>query len=119
MSDLDRLAADLGRASARTVRDARAVLNSAAKRVQRDMAQEFGDIKGMKGLGRKVSYDLTGLSVEVGFDKGGVGNLANIAAFGGSRGGPYRNLNKPLDAEAPRFERAMGLLADRALGGGS
>ena len=66
-----------------------------------------------------ISYDLDadGFGGEVGPRKEGAGNLANIAYFGGAHGGggTVPDPRGALEAEAPRFEKALADMAAELL----
>ena len=72
-------------------------------------------------LASQISYDLrfgfTGIEAEVGPEKRGAGNLANIAYFGGSHGGggTLPDPRGALDAETPKFIKALEDLAGEVL----
>ena len=66
-----------------------------------------------KALAGAISYDsayrLGQVGYEIGPDKGRRGGaLGNIYYFGTSRGGGSGDIDKPLNSEAPRLEKALG-----------
>ena len=68
-----------------------------------------------------ISYDsayrLGQVGYEIGPDKGRRGGaLGNIYYFGTSRGGGSGDIDKPLNSEAPRLEKALGESAGRDWG---
>jgi hypothetical protein len=72
---------------------------------------------------RSISYDVTRtvdtVTGEVGPDAGKLqGGLGRILELGTVNSAPIPHLFPALDAEAPRFERALGDLAVDLLGGG-
>lgn len=60
-------------------------------------------------LPSKVSYDVDAspseVRVEVGFDKSGQGNLANIAVYGTADTAPFVDIDTPLNSEVGPFMR--------------
>lgn len=117
-SEVRRLSADLRDAPLRVVLAARPVLFRGATQIKEQMVREMGASRHFKGIAPSIDFDLdaAGLAAEIGprAEPGSAGNLANVAYFGGSRGGgTVPDPQGALDAEAPKFE---GALAD-LLGG--
>lgn len=57
------------------------------------------------------------ISAEIGYEGGGQAALGAVLEYGGGRdhSPPHNDLGRALDAEAPRFETALGDAAVRAL----
>ena len=83
------------------------VANKAGVNMNRDMKRAASGHGHLPGLSRAVEYTVTPspteVRVEVGFNKAGQGNLANIAAFGSVNNAPVMDITQPLRAEVPRF----------------
>lgn len=114
-SDLRRLSADLGRASAQTATGARAVVAKGALNVKNDTRKNVSKHPSWKRLASTVNYDLLGLTATIGYEDRGQGELAGIYEFGSSRRGPHPTLVPALQREAPGFERALLALGVKAL----
>lgn len=57
------------------------------------------------------------IDAEIGYDKGGPGNLGNLLEFGGGgdHSPPHRDLGRAIDAEEPKFIDALGDMGERLL----
>lgn len=112
-SDARRFAADLTAATQRVVDQAPRVVERGALNIKNRMVDAMRSSSHFKGAARSISYDMRdgGFEAEIGprSGPGEPGALANIAYFGGSRGGggTVEDPQVALDAETPRFERAL------------
>lgn len=117
VSGLNRLSADLGKASAKTVTAARAVVFKGAMNIKTDTQD---GVRTHKHFGKKltgtVDFEMYGLSSVVGYNDIGQGELAGIFEFGSSRRAPTPTLYPAADREAPRFEQAILAVGVKALG---
>ena len=116
------LAADFTRIPGELSRHAIPVLSKGALNIKNQMRESFeaSGNAGFRFVGRTVSYDLTTegteLSAEIGPTKP-EGALANVAIFGTPRGGgTVADPREALEAEAPRFEKALADLAEELFG---
>ena len=116
------LAADFTRVPGELARHAIPVLSKGALNIKNQMRESFeaSGNPGFRHVGRTVSYDLTTegneLSAEIGPTKP-EGALANVAIFGTPRGGgTVADPREALEAEAPRFEKALADLAEELFG---
>lgn len=110
------LAADLLRASSKAQRESEAVVKKAAQNLKDQLNGQFAASKHYKAAAGSVTYDMIpsfgSWSAEVGPDKARrSGAIANIAFFGGSRGGKSLDLDGPVRAEAARFQSELSKLA--------
>jgi hypothetical protein len=84
-------------------------MHRAANNIKRTMREDATGHRHLPGLPSTVNYDLEsdaeGVDIEVGFDKLGQGNLANIAAFGSRNNAPVMDITRGLREELPRLER--------------
>jgi hypothetical protein len=75
-----------------------------------------------------ITYDtsasVTSFDAEIGYDKDkgksagkttGPGGIGDVLEYGSRHNPPHRDLGRALDAEAPRFEDAISLLAKKLL----
>lgn len=123
-SELNRLATDLSKAPGRIQRKAPTVFARGAleirRRIERD-ATGHGHLSGKDPLQSHVSYDKLGLlDYEIGFDKVGSGNLANIAVYGSVNNAPV--MSPPIVhaiAESKEIERHLGDEGEDAVLGGA
>lgn len=111
-SELRALSVDLHDAPLRAVLKVRPPLFKAAMQIKDQLTREMRESTHFKGVAGKGAIDFdvdaAGLSAEIGPKTGGPGSLANIAYFGGSRGGgTVPDPQGALDAEAPKFEKAI------------
>jgi hypothetical protein len=113
-SDARRFAADLTAATQRVVDQAPKVVERGALNIKNQMRDAMRSSAHFKGAARSISYDMRdgGFEAEIGpvTGPGGVpGDLAHLAYFGGSRGGggTVEDPQAALDAEVPRFEKAL------------
>ena len=113
-SDLRTLARDLTNAGTAAARDIKPIVSRGALAIKNQMRAEMGGSPHFKGTASSITYDITesatGVEAQIG-PKSGPGNpgaLANIAFFGGSRGGgTVADPIGALNAEAPKFEAAL------------
>lgn len=111
-SEVDRLAADLGRIPGRMVPSMIAAVTKSATSVRDAMR---ADARGHahsphfpNSITAEVKVKVGQIEAEVGPDKGLTqGALGNILYFGTSMNGPVLNINGPLDAESPKFQKAI------------
>lgn len=119
---LDELIADLDRAVKLTSPGVLAVVTKGALNVKKDWAQRWSGLSHAPSLGAAVSYDVTygfgGVKAEIGPDKARrQGALGNLLEFGSVNNAPHPGGTPALEAEAPRFEKALGDLAEKLLNG--
>lgn len=121
-SQLKAFEAELRR-SPQIVRDGvRPVMQKGALNVKDDWNDSFRQSRSFKGIAGAVTYDTKvtrdGIEAEIGPDKSShpKGALANIAHFGGARGGgTVPDPRTHLDAEEPRLIKAMGDVISKAI----
>lgn len=113
--DVNALAAELANAANIPPAAVQAVVAKGAQNIKRQLQAEADGSRHFR-ISRHISYDvkarLGGAEAEVGPEKVGAGNLANIAYFGTSRGGGA-SLPDPagaLNDEIPGFEAALAAL---------
>lgn len=115
-SELQKLSVSLGRASAATVQESRAVIAKGALNIKNDTREHISDDPYWKRLAQRVNFEQVGLSAEIGYDDVGQGELAGIYEFGSVKRAPHPTLIPAFEREAPRFEKAMGDLVAKAIG---
>jgi len=105
--ELDRLAVDLTTAPLKAIAALGPVAHRAGAQIKSGIRRNASGHSRLPGLARAVSYDVsmsgTSVTVDVGFDKSGQGNLANIAVYGTSDTAPFVDIDAPLAAEVPKF----------------
>lgn len=116
-SEVRALSADLGRAPAAIVPEARKVLFKGSMNIKTEVQNELAGHAYWAPLGRAMDFELVGLSSEVGFKDQGQGELAGIHEFGSSRRAPHPTLYPAAERERPKFEKAMADAAAKALRG--
>lgn len=116
-SELNKLAVDLGKGNAATVTGARKILEVAAIKIKKGMASDAKGHRGAPAFPASITYDLKGLSAEIGPDKSRrQGALGNILYFGTSNNAPViADVAGPLKAEAPIFEKFLAELAAKSI----
>lgn len=121
-SEVDRLAVDLSQAPGRIQRKAPKVMQVGAYKIKQEMQSDFSGHGHLPHLGHKVNYDrrdALGLSYEIGIDKGGQGDLGNIAAYGSSNNAPVADKNAGLRKELPMIVFHLGGAAEDSVLGGA
>jgi hypothetical protein len=121
-SQLRTLVADLDRAASRSVTEVAAVVSKGALNIKKDAARRVSGLAHAPAYPASIGYDLYRLpgsvNAKVGPDKGRrQGALGNILEFGSVNNGPIPHLSPALDAEEPRYARAMEDLAAKLLAG--
>lgn len=116
---LTQLIASLTRAEARAGVAARAAVAENARDIQRSWRQRWAGIK-PSSLAASVTFDVTGglglVRAEVGPDKTlAAGPLGNIIEFGTSKNAPIPGGLPALEAQAPKLERSLGVMAEGLL----
>lgn len=115
-SQVRRLSLDLTKAPGRVQRSAPKVLEVAANKIKRGMKDDASGHGHLPELDRHVSYTKeSALSYEIGFDKVGQGNLANIAAFGSVNNAPVMDHTAALRRETPILLSKLGDAAEEAV----
>lgn len=122
VSEVVTLSLDLDRLAATAVPRVRPIIKRGALNIKTQMSAELRGSDAFKGAARQVSFDLNaspdGLEALIGPDKDrarkGHGSIANIAYFGGSRGGggTVPDPVGALLAEAPSLLRYLGELIE-------
>lgn len=126
-SELRAYAADLTAAGSGMAARVRPVVEKGAINIKNQLRREAQASRHFKGMARAIGYDMHTLDAfgvgvieaEIGpsSEAGSPGNLANIAIFGTSRGGgTVPDPQGALDAEAPRFTKALEDLLGNTLG---
>lgn len=114
-SELETLSANLGRASGAVVKGARGVVAKGALNIKNETREKVSTHPTWSRLAQTVTYEQVGLEAEVGYEDRGQGELAGIAELGSARHAPHPALIPAARDEAPKFEKAMGDLAVKAL----
>lgn len=122
--DVDGLAeweADLADVPEDLNREIRQVVSRGGVQIKRAWAARWSGHWHIKDLPRAISYDLDpvpgGWEAEVGPDKNRKqGPLGNLIEFGSVNSAPMPGGVPALDAEAPRFAKAMGDVGEKVLG---
>lgn len=121
-SEVLQLSADLGKIAGRTVPVLTAATEKSAAAIQKGMRSDARGHAHSPHFPASITHDLKvrvgGIEAEIGPDKGLTqGALGNILYFGTSKNGPVLNINGPLDAEAPKFQKAVEDAAVKMLDG--
>lgn len=117
-SELRTLGADITRVGMKAIPKVEKSVFKGASNIKRGMQEELGASTHFRSIRRSVDFDIetrpNGVEAEIGPRHGSnePGNLANIAYFGTSRGGGTVDFEKPMEEEAPRFEKAIGDILD-------
>ncbi len=120
VSGLNELVADLTAAPRRVQVKTAAVVLKGAVNVQKDWRQRASGLAHAPAYPASVTYEAgwkgSAFEAQVGPDKGlPQGALGNLIEFGSVNSPPHGDGSAAMDTEAPKFEKAMGDLADEAL----
>ncbi len=117
--EVKEFASELGKVPAKVVTGVRPAVVKAGVNMKKQLREEMDKSKHFKAS-RSINFDVSdgGLAVAVGPSKGHPGSIANIAYFGGVNGGggTVPDPRGALEAEAPRFEKALADLVGEILG---
>lgn len=112
--EVRQFAGDLRAASQRVVNEVPRVVKRGAQQIKDQMREAMFASKHFKGAGKAISYDIVdgGFEAQIGptTGPGGVpGDLAHLAYFGGVNGGggTVEDPQEALDAEGPKFTKAL------------
>lgn len=122
VSQLRAFAVELDAVPDSVVRKIRPVVSKGALNIRDQMRAEMSRSRSFGQIAPTINYDLNvqadGMEAEIGPDKRRrAARLANIAYFGGARGGggTVPDPRGALEAEVPRFESALGKLLEDVL----
>lgn len=123
MSDVRRLERQLARAIPRLRQEARQVTMRGAMNIKRDWQSNARQSSGRHAPAypSSIGFDLAAYGPDIimaiiGPDKGAPqGALGNLLEYGSVKNPPHRDGGRAADAEEPRFEAQIALLADRGL----
>lgn len=120
LTEVNRLAADLGRVSGRVVPVVAQIVEVGAHNIKDDWSSRWQGMSHLPALAAAVDYDIKPglgvISAEIGVNKGKPqGPLGNIAEFGSVKNAPRPAGGPALAAEAPKFAKALGEAAGKVL----
>ncbi|MFE7954379.1 hypothetical protein [Streptomyces sp. NPDC057413] len=123
MRDVRRLEAHLLRSIPRLRREARQVTRRGALNIKKDWRANARSTAGKHGrlYPHSIGFDFAAYGPDlfmatIGPDKSGPqGALGNLLEYGSVHNPPHNDGGRALDAEMPRFEAQMALLAERGL----
>lgn len=120
MSDLDKLAADLGKAPVEALAAVQAVVSKGAVNIKKDWREAWKGMPHAPALPYSIGYDTTvhvhDITATIGPDKGKTqGALGNLIEFGTATSGPHPAGQQALDREEPRFIAALEAVVEKML----
>ncbi len=120
-SEVQALAEILVKAAGVAPIEARAVVAKGALQIKNDARRRVSGLAHAPAYPASITYDTnetaTGAWAEIGPDKGKrQGALGNLLEYGSVKNAPRPHMAPALEAEQPRFEKAMEDLAVKALG---
>ena len=119
-SELREFGTELGKVPIRVAVGVRPAVKKAGTNIKQQLRDEMAQSGHFGQAAKSIGFDVTdgGLGVEVGPSRGRPGSIANIAYFGGRNGGggTVPDPRGALEAEAPRFEKALTDLVGEILG---
>ncbi len=112
------LVTSLDKATSLALPETTAVVKRGANNIKRDAAERWSGLSHAPALGRAVNYDVwvdwRGPRAEIGPDKNRrQGSLGNLLEYGSIHNAPRPAMAPALAAEEPKFERALGDLAEQ------
>lgn len=122
VSDMVALEVDLGKIAGRSIPPLIAAVEKSAAAIEATMRADAGGHAHSPYFPNSITHDtkvrVGGIEAEIGPDKGlSQGALGNILYFGTSKNGPVLDINWPLDAETPNFEKGVSDAAGKLLDG--
>lgn len=116
------LALALIKAGAGAIVEARAIVQKGALNVKKDWKANVLKSAPIHNAGAAqfINFDTkigaTTIEAEIGYDKTfRPAKLGNILEYGSEHNPPHRDGGRALDAEEPRFEQALGIMAAKLL----
>lgn len=123
LRQFDELVADLGKIPGRLAPQVAATVKKGAQNIKDDWADRWSDLDSAPRLDAAISYSLAGggygvFAAEIGPDKDRPqGALGNLVEYGSVNNAPIPGGAPALDAEEPRFTKAIaGAAADAVIG---
>lgn len=120
---LRELIADLDKAQSAAIDEVRGVVAKGALNIKNDWRRRWSGHPHIPLLPRAINYDIrmergTGVEAEIGPDKDRPqGPLGNLIEFGTATSAPLPGGLPALEAETPRYERALADLSERLAAG--
>lgn len=118
LSEVRQLGRDLERAGDRADAEMRRVMRVGANKIKKGMRRDFTGHSHLPDVPRHISYDGGAfggdIEYEIGPEKVGQGNLANILAYGDGTHGPYLDHTAALHREAPVVEHKIADAGEQA-----
>lgn len=116
-SEVRALAAEMAGSSARVFALSRKAVEKSALNIKNGLASDMQGHPSFAGFPASISYDMSGLSAEIGPELGGAGSLGGVVYEGTARTGPIADLLAPVRAEAPQLEFYLADAAVKAVFG--
>jgi hypothetical protein len=121
-SDLSGLTARLAEVGGLAAAEVRPVVAKGALNIKQDWAQRWSGFAHAPAVGKAVTYDMSwpigGAEAEIGPDKGRrQGALGNLLEYGSIHNGPIPGGAPALEAEEPKFTKAIEDLGSKLLEG--
>lgn len=120
VSDVSRLAVQIGQVGARAVPALGVVVERTAAGVRDDMRRKARGHRRFKSFPSAITHDVRGLAAEIGPDKNKrQGALGNILYFGTAKTGPVlEHPSAALARAVPGLEAAVTAIVEQSLAGG-
>lgn len=116
MREVVKFAADVGKVAPAAIAPLAGVLAKSSTAIRQDLRAKSSGHSRFPAFPQAITYDIRGLSSEIGPVKRGAGNLGNILYFGTVNNGPV--LEHPaaaLEREAPQFQAALALAVEASI----
>lgn len=118
-SDLDKVAADMGRIPGELGDNLRKAVVVSSRNIKDDWRGKLTGSRGLPGAARSIGYDIeatrSGVEAQIGASYGGQGSLVWVTEYGARHTAPRGYGHRALADEAAGFEKGLGIAVMQAI----